>query len=125
MSLSRISLVLVGLIAVSAPAAAQEKKPLVTRDRVQLNLAGAETVLEGAKKKAAALGLTDDFVVAPADGSQTGDDYEDLAGSVPAARLHQFRARGRLPRRGQLSRAERPRPNQVARRGDFEAHIGS
>jgi glc operon protein GlcG len=38
-------------------ATAQDPKPLVTRNRVQLNLAGAESILEAAKKKAAALGL--------------------------------------------------------------------
>ena len=62
MRLPRISLVLVGLMAFSSPAPAQEKKPLVTRDRVRLNLAGAETVLEAAKKKAAALGLAPEDV---------------------------------------------------------------
>ena len=46
-----------GLVAIASPAPAQERKPLVTRDRVRLNLAGAETVLEAAKKQAAALGL--------------------------------------------------------------------
>jgi len=55
---SRIALALVGLVAASPLAPSQEKKPpLVTRDRVQLNLAGAETVLEAAKKKATAMGL--------------------------------------------------------------------
>lgn len=58
MHLSRIALVLVGLVTASPFTAAQEKKPpLITRDRVQLNLAGAEVVLEAAKKKAAAMGL--------------------------------------------------------------------
>lgn len=36
---------------------AQPQKPLVTRDRVQLNLAGAEVVLATSRKKAEALGL--------------------------------------------------------------------
>jgi glc operon protein GlcG len=48
---------LIGLLAVSSPARAQEKKQLVTRGRVQLNLAGAEAVVEAARKKATALGL--------------------------------------------------------------------
>jgi hypothetical protein len=49
MRLSRISLVLIGLFATSPGARAQEKTPLVTRDRVQLNFVGAEAVLEAAK----------------------------------------------------------------------------
>ena len=36
---------------------APEKKSLVTRDRIQLNLSGAETVLEAAKAKATTMGL--------------------------------------------------------------------
>jgi glc operon protein GlcG len=39
-------------------AAAQDRTPpLVTRTRIQLNLAGAETILDAAKKKATAMGL--------------------------------------------------------------------
>ena len=57
MSGFRTALTVVVLVAAAPLAAAQEKKPLVTRARVQLNLAGAETVLEAAKTKAAALGL--------------------------------------------------------------------
>src|SRR6187431_108667 len=54
----RIVLALAGFVVAPPFAASQEKKPpLVTRDRVQLNLAGAETVLDAAKKKAAAMGL--------------------------------------------------------------------
>jgi hypothetical protein len=41
--------------------------------------------------------VTDDFVVAPADGSQCfADDYPDIAQSVPAARLELLRSRGLL-----------------------------
>jgi len=58
MTRSRLALALVGLIALPPVALSQDPKPpLVTRDRIQLNLAGAETVLEAAKKKAAAMGL--------------------------------------------------------------------
>lgn len=53
---SRLALVLIGL-ALAATAFGQEKKSLVIRNRVQWNLAGAEAVLEAAKKKAAAMGL--------------------------------------------------------------------
>src|SRR5206468_5138155 len=57
-SAPRIALALVSLVLISTDVLPQEKKsPLVTRDRVQLNLAGAEAVLEAAKKKAAAMGL--------------------------------------------------------------------
>jgi len=57
-------LVLVGLTALVSPVIAQEKKPpLVTRDRIQLNLAGAEVVLKAAKEKAEALGLKDNIGV--------------------------------------------------------------
>ena len=42
----RIAFVLIGLAAGSHQGMAQDQKsPLVTRDRVRLNLAGAETVL--------------------------------------------------------------------------------
>jgi glc operon protein GlcG len=57
MSASRIALAIVCLIAASQSALAQEKAPLVTRNRIQLNLAGAETVLTAAKKKASDMGL--------------------------------------------------------------------
>jgi hypothetical protein len=41
--------------------------------------------------------VTDDFVVAPADGSMHfGDDYEDLVASVPEERLELLRSRGFL-----------------------------
>src|SRR4051794_9801989 len=46
----------VSLLALAGDRAAP-KKSLVARDRVLLNLAGAETVLQAAKQKAAAMGL--------------------------------------------------------------------
>ena len=54
--------------------------------------------------------VTDDFVVAPADGSQAfADTYEDLAGSIPPARLEQLRARRLLgPDPDNWSQAETP-----------------
>jgi len=57
MPLPRVALVSLALALGTSPASAQEKAPLVARDRVQLNLAGAEAVLAAAQKKAAALGL--------------------------------------------------------------------
>jgi glc operon protein GlcG len=52
----------VGLLLLMA-AAQPETKPLVTRDRVQLNLAGAERVIEAAKAKAAELGVKANIAV--------------------------------------------------------------
>lgn len=55
---------LLALIAASPLASAQDAKPpLVARDRVRLNLAGAETALDAAKAKAAALGLKSNIAV--------------------------------------------------------------
>lgn len=48
---------LVGLLLVASLAAAQDKAPLITRDRVALNLAGAEIVIAAAKTKAAEMKL--------------------------------------------------------------------
>jgi glc operon protein GlcG len=109
MCLSQISLVLVGLIAVASPALAQEKKPLITRDRVQLNLAGAETVLEAAKKKAAALGLKCNIAVvddgghlltfARMDGARPASAATALTKAVSAATFRQ--ETGPLPAKGE------------------------
>src|SRR4051812_41738810 len=61
---SRIACVLLGVAAAALPAAAQDQTPpLVARDRVRLNLAGAEAVLDAARKKAAALGLNCNIAV--------------------------------------------------------------
>ncbi|MBA4192000.1 MAG: hypothetical protein C0467_28810 [Planctomycetaceae bacterium] len=109
MRLSRISIVLVGLVAISSPATAQEKKPLVTRDRVQLNLAGAEAVLEAAKKKAAALGLKCNIAVvddgghllafARMDGARPASAATALTKAVSAATFRQ--ETGTLPAKGE------------------------
>ena len=45
------------LLALGPSLACAQGKPLVSRDRIQLNLAGAEAVLEAARAKAAAMGL--------------------------------------------------------------------
>ena len=96
---SRIALVLIGLVTFWSSAPAQEKKPLVTRDRVQLNLAGAETVLEAAKKKAAALGLQCNIAVvddgghllafARMDGARPASAVTALTKAVSAATFRQ------------------------------------
>lgn len=109
MRLSRTSLVLVGLVAVSSPVPAQEKKPLVTRDRVQLNLAGAEAVLDAAKQKAAALGLKCNVAVvddgghllafARMDGARPASAATALAKAVSAATFRQ--ETGPLPAKGE------------------------
>jgi len=109
MHLPRISLVLVGLVAISSPVLAQEKKPLVTRDRVQLNLVGAETVLEAAKRKAAALGLKCNIAVvddgghmlafARMDGARPASAATALTKAVSAATFRQ--ETGTLPAKGE------------------------
>src|ERR1700761_5283123 len=109
MSPPRIALVLIGLVAFSSSAPAQDKKPLVTRDRVQLNLAGAETVLEAAKKKAVALDLkchlaiVDDaghmLAFARMDGARPASVATALTKAVSAATFRQ--ETGTLPAKGE------------------------
>jgi glc operon protein GlcG len=109
MCLTRIALVVLGLVAALPPARTQEKKPLVTRDRVQLNLAGAETVLEAAKKKAAALGLKCNIAVvddgghllafARMDGARPASGATALTKAVSAATFRQ--ETGALPAKGE------------------------
>jgi glc operon protein GlcG len=55
--MSRLRMTLLALVLSPVLVGAQETKPLVTRERVQLNLAGADAVVEAAKAKAAAMGL--------------------------------------------------------------------
>ena len=110
MRLPRILPVLVGLTAGTLPVHAQDQKPpLVTRDRVQLNLAGAEVVLEAAKKKAAAAGLKCNIAVvddgghllafARMDGARPASAATALAKAVSAATFRQ--ETGPLPARGE------------------------
>jgi glc operon protein GlcG len=109
MPASRIVLALVAVIVVSPPVRGQEKKPLVTRNRVQLNLAGAETVLEAAKKKAAELGLkcnvaiVDDgghmLAFARMDGARPASAATALTKAVSAATFRQ--ETGPLPAKGE------------------------
>jgi glc operon protein GlcG len=104
-----MALALVCLAGVSLPTSAQEKKPLVTRDRVQLNLAGAETVLEAAKKKAAAMGLKVNVAVvddgghllsfARMDGARPASAATALTKAVSAATFRQ--ESGPLPAKGE------------------------
>lgn len=108
MPLSRLLPVLAALVAVSSPARAQDQKPLVTRDRVQLNLAGAEAVLDAAKQKAAALGLKCNIAVvddgghllafARMDGARPASAATALTKAVSAATFRQ--ETGPLPAKG-------------------------
>ncbi len=105
----RIIFILVGLLATSPSATAQEKKPLVTRERVQLNLAGAEAVLEGAKKKAATMGLKCNIAIvddgghllsfARMDGARPASVATALTKAVSAATFRQ--ESGTLPAKGE------------------------
>jgi hypothetical protein len=57
-----IAFALVSLLGMPCTSAG-EKSPLVTRARIQLNLAGAELIIDAAKKRAAAIALRCDFAV--------------------------------------------------------------
>jgi glc operon protein GlcG len=109
MRLIRILLVLVGSTGILLPAGAQDQKPLVNRNRVQLNLAGAETALEAAKKKAAAMGLKCNFAIvddgghllafARMDGARPASAATALSKAVSAATFRQ--ATGAMPAKGE------------------------
>jgi glc operon protein GlcG len=110
MSTLRTTLAIVCLIAVSQPALAQENKPpLVTRNKIQLNLAGAETVLGAAKKKASELGLKMNFAIvddgghllsfARMDGARPASATTALTKAVSAATFRQ--ETGPMPAKGE------------------------
>ncbi len=110
MSASRFLSTLLALAMLPQFAAAQEKKPaLVTRDRVQLNLAGAETILEAAKKKAAAMELKVNIAIvddgghllsfAQLDGARPASGNTALTKAVSAATFRQ--ETGPLPANGE------------------------
>jgi glc operon protein GlcG len=104
------------LFAACGPAPTQEPKPaaapaapLVTRARVQLNLAGAEVILAAAKQKAAASGwkmniaVVDDgghlLAFARMDGARPASSYTALTKAVTAATFRQ--ETGPLPPKGE------------------------
>src|SRR5690242_15067968 len=101
-----MSCVVLTLLAVMAQ---PEKKPLVTRDRVQLNLAGAETVLDAAKAKAAAMNLKMNLAVvddgghllafARMDGARPASGYTAITKAATAATFRQ--ETGPLPPKGE------------------------
>lgn len=110
MSASRIALTLLILNVVPQFVACQEKKPpLVTRDRVQLSLAGAETILEAAKKKSAAMGLKVNIAIvddgghllsfARMNGARPASGNTALTKAVSAATFRQ--ETGPLPAKGE------------------------
>ena len=106
-----------GLLAVLAlclsvrPAPTEEKKapPLVTRDRVQLNLAGAEMIVADAKKKAEGMKLKVNIAVvddgghllafARMDGARRASGYTAITKAVTAATFRQ--ETGPLPPKGE------------------------
>lgn len=109
MSRFRLCVVLV-VLGAAAPSPGQEKKPpLVTRDRVQLNLAGAEVVLDAAKRKAAAMGLKCNVAVvddgghllafARMDGARPASAATAVSKAVSAATFRQ--ESGPLPAKGE------------------------
>ena len=75
------------------------REPLVTRERVQLNLAGAELILAAAKRKAAATGLKLNLAVvddgghllafARMDGARPASGYTAITKAVTAATFRQ------------------------------------
>jgi glc operon protein GlcG len=81
------------------PASAEDDKPLVTRGRVQLNLAGAEAILDAAKQKAGAMGLTVNVAVvddgghllafARMDGARPASAYTAITKAMTAATFRQ------------------------------------
>jgi glc operon protein GlcG len=96
-------IVLLGIPWVAPELRAQDVKsaapPLVTRGRVQLNLAGAETILAAAKAKAAALGLQCNIAIvddggnllsfARMDGARPASGATALTKAVAAATFRQ------------------------------------
>jgi glc operon protein GlcG len=89
------------------PAAATA--PLVSRERIRLNLAGAEVILAASKKKAAALELKENIAVvddgghllafARMDGARPASGYTAMTKAVTAATFRQ--ATGPLPPKGE------------------------
>jgi glc operon protein GlcG len=98
---------------VAWPARTQDEKPpeapLVTRGRVQLNLAGAEKIIGAARKKAAALGLKANIAVvddgghplafARMDGARPASAYTAQTKAASAATFRQ--ETGPLPPKGE------------------------
>jgi glc operon protein GlcG len=83
----------------TCPASSQDKEPLVTRGRVQLNLAGAQVILDAAMKKATSMGLKVNIAVvddgghllafARMDGARPASGYTAITKAVTAATFRQ------------------------------------
>lgn len=108
---SRAFAAVVALCLAVRPASTEEKKPapLITRGRIQLNLAGAETIVAEAKKKAGEMKLRVNIAVvdegghllafARMDGARPASGYTALTKAVTAATFRQ--ETGPLPPRGE------------------------
>jgi glc operon protein GlcG len=108
-----VALALLGLALAARPASAEDRKPstapLITRGRIQLNLAGAETVLAAARRKAEALGLKANIAIvddggqllsfARMDGARPASASTALTKAVSAATFRQ--ETGALPAKGE------------------------
>lgn len=106
----RFALVLLGVVSPASYTVAQERvPPLITRSRVQLNLAGAEVILDAAKKKAGAMGLKCNIAVvddgghllafARMDGARPASGATAITKAVSAATFRQ--ESGTLPAKGE------------------------
>jgi glc operon protein GlcG len=109
MSASRTALALLFVPLIGATVMAQAiKPPLVTRSRIELNLAGAEVVIAAAKQKAATMRLSINVAVvdsgghllafARMDGARPASGYTALTKAVAAATFRQ--ETGPLPANG-------------------------
>ena len=61
----------------------ESQPPLVTRGRIELNLAGAETILAASQKKAAAMGLKVNIAIVDAGGHLLA--FARMDGARPAS----------------------------------------
>lgn len=101
--------VIIATLFYSSLAVADDNKPLVTRGRVQLNLAGAELIVAACKKKAEAAGLKMNIAVvddgghllsfARMDGARPASAYTAMCKAISAATFRQ--ETGPLPLKGE------------------------
>ena len=106
---SLVAFTLIGLVAVPL-AQAQEKRPLVTHGRVQLNLAGAERIIEAARKKATESGLKCNVAVV-----DDGGHLLALRGWMVRGRPAPLPRLQRRPRRRPSARRPAPCRQEVSR----------
>jgi len=107
---SRSTLIAVSMFLISAPALqAADSPPLITRERIELNLAGAEKALAAAKEKASELGTKSNIAIvddgghlisfARMDGARPASGQTALTKAVSAATFRQ--ETGKLPAKGE------------------------